>query len=153
MLVAGDASNVELAWLLSSPGHLMSSFRSEWPFPPPHVFASPTPFSVSLLISLPYRHLLTQMPRGNLEVAAPRALTLASARLLMDRCVCKFFCNVLFIIVCIPLSRKYGAAMELLRKHRIDLNFLWDHDPAALSSWIHVAASQALALLTLSFCL
>jgi hypothetical protein len=63
------------------------------------------------------------MPRGNLEAIAPRALVLASARKLLDR-------------------RLYGATMELLRKHRVDLNILWDHDPNALNAYMETAVQQ-----------
>lgn len=50
------------------------------------------------------------MPRGNLECIHPRALVLSIAKRQLD-------------------SLEYGAAMELLRKHRISLNLFVDHDP------------------------
>ena len=50
------------------------------------------------------------MPRGNLECIHPRALVLSIAKRHLD-------------------SLEFGAAMELLRKHRISLNLFVDHDP------------------------
>lgn len=53
-----------------------------------------------------------QMPRGNLEGVCPRVLGLAVCRRLMD-------------------DQEYGQAVELMRRHRIDMNLLVDHDPAS----------------------
>ncbi|CAG8606102.1 2620_t:CDS:2, partial [Scutellospora calospora] len=54
--------------------------------------------------------LILQMPRGNLETIYPRALVLASVRDFLD----KF---------------DYLSAYKACRKHRIDLNILYDHKP------------------------
>jgi elongator complex protein 1 len=51
-----------------------------------------------------------QMPRGNLECIQPRPLTLHVATVYLD-------------------SGQYGAAFQLLRKQRINLNLLCDHQP------------------------
>jgi len=51
-----------------------------------------------------------QMPRGNLECIQPRPLTLHVATVLLD-------------------AGHYAAAFQLLRKQRINLNLLCDHQP------------------------
>ena len=51
-----------------------------------------------------------QMPRGNLEVIHPRPLALHILKKLLDEC-------------------KYKDAMTILRKQRINLNVIVDHDP------------------------
>jgi elongator complex protein 1 len=51
-----------------------------------------------------------QMPRGNLEVVHPRALSLYIVKKLLD-------------------NLKYREAMEILRKQRINLNLIVDHNP------------------------
>jgi hypothetical protein len=53
---------------------------------------------------------ILQMPRGNLECIQPRPLTLHVATVYLD-------------------SGQYGAAFQLLRKQRINLNLLCDHQP------------------------
>ena len=55
-------------------------------------------------------HTVLQMPRGNLEVVHPRALSLYIVKKLLD-------------------SLKYREAMEILRKQRINLNLIVDHNP------------------------
>lgn len=50
------------------------------------------------------------MPRGNLEVIYPRVLCLATLRQLLDKLL-------------------YKEAILLARKHRIDMNVLYDHSP------------------------
>ena len=55
-----------------------------------------------------------QAARGNLETLAPRAIVLAQARVLLD-------------------GLEYGRALELLRLHRVDLNLLFDHNPACFT--------------------
>ncbi|KAK2177216.1 hypothetical protein NP493_613g03011 [Ridgeia piscesae] len=52
-----------------------------------------------------------QMPRGNLEVIHPRALVLASVKHCLDQL-------------------KFADAFVLMRKHRINMNLLHDHNPA-----------------------
>lgn len=64
-----------------------------------------------------------QMPRGNLETIAPRALVLASARELLS-------------------CRAYSRALELLRRHRVDLNFIVDFDPDAFRENVAQFVSQ-----------
>ena len=51
-----------------------------------------------------------QMPRGNLEVVHPRALSIYIVKKLLD-------------------SLKYREAMDILRKQRINLNLIVDHNP------------------------
>jgi len=53
---------------------------------------------------------ILQMPRGNLEGIHPRGLVLAAAGAHID-------------------GGRYEAAMEELRRHRVNLNVLVDHDP------------------------
>ncbi|KAJ3091877.1 hypothetical protein HK102_012927 [Quaeritorhiza haematococci] len=55
--------------------------------------------------------LVLQMPRGNLETICPRALVLSVVRDSLDRL-------------------DYRTAFVLCRKHRIDMNLLYDHKPA-----------------------
>lgn len=52
-----------------------------------------------------------QMPRGNLEIIDPRALVLHLTRKLLSQ-------------------TEYLDAFTLMRKHRIDLNLIYDHNPA-----------------------
>ena len=54
--------------------------------------------------------LVLQMPRGNLETVSPRALVLSSVRRHLDR---------------VEFKRAFG----LMRKHRINLNLMYDHNP------------------------
>lgn len=55
--------------------------------------------------------LVLQMPRGNLEAIHPRALVLATVRRKLDKC-------------------EFGSAFSIMKKHRINLNLLYDHNPA-----------------------
>ncbi|KAI9298608.1 IkappaB kinase complex, IKAP component [Neoconidiobolus thromboides FSU 785] len=57
--------------------------------------------------------LILQMPRGNLETINPRALVLASVRESLQ-------------------SKSYSNAFIQCRKHRIDLNVLFDENPTSL---------------------
>ena len=52
-----------------------------------------------------------QMPRGSLEVIHPRSLTLKIVVRLLD-------------------NHRYGEAMEILRRQRINQNIVIDNDPA-----------------------
>lgn len=54
--------------------------------------------------------LVLQMPRGNLETVHPRALVLSAVRKALDRV-------------------QFKEAMILMRKHRINLNLIFDHNP------------------------
>ena len=53
---------------------------------------------------------ILQMPRGNLEVIHPRALAIHILQKLLDDC-------------------EYAKAMDILRRQRINLNLLVDHNP------------------------
>ena len=55
-----------------------------------------------------------QMPRGNLETVYPRALVLSSVRRHLDQ-------------------RCYGDAFVTMRKHRINLNLIYDHNPEVIN--------------------
>jgi elongator complex protein 1 len=57
--------------------------------------------------------LVLQMPRGNLETIFPRPLVLSSVRRHLDRCC-------------------YGDAFITMRKHRINLNLIYDHNPTVI---------------------
>ena len=75
--------------------------------------------------------LLMQMPRGNTESVVPRALTLCSIRRCLDAR---------------PIPA-FGTALELARKHRVDMNVLYDHNPHAFAneSWMGAAVRQIAA--------
>ncbi|GAA5885604.1 hypothetical protein JCM16303_001478 [Sporobolomyces ruberrimus] len=59
--------------------------------------------------------LVLQMPRGNLEIICPRPLVLRVVRDFLD-------------------LQRFRSAFLLCRKHRIDLNLLYDHNPSFLTS-------------------
>ncbi|CAO3564635.1 unnamed protein product [Mortierella alpina] len=64
-----------------------------------------------IVLALPYSvNLVLQMPRGNLETVAPRAMVLSVTRDALDKC-------------------DFRTAFVTCRKHRIDLNILYDHNP------------------------
>ncbi|XP_013379508.1 elongator complex protein 1 [Lingula anatina] len=54
--------------------------------------------------------LILQMPRGNLETIHPRALLLSAIRKYLDRL-------------------EFKLAIELMMKHRINMNLIYDHNP------------------------
>ena len=54
--------------------------------------------------------LVLQMPRGNLETIHPRALVIAAIRKSLD-------------------ALQYSAAFSIMRRHRIDMNLIVDHNP------------------------
>ena len=58
----------------------------------------------------PDTKVILQMPRGNLEVIHPRALSLHIVKSLIDEC-------------------KFKLAMEIFRRQRINQNLIVDHDP------------------------
>uniref|UniRef100_A0A1I7XI19 Dolichyl-diphosphooligosaccharide--protein glycosyltransferase subunit KCP2 n=1 Tax=Heterorhabditis bacteriophora TaxID=37862 RepID=A0A1I7XI19_HETBA len=60
--------------------------------------------------SLVESNVVMQMPRGNLEVIYPRPFIIRNLKYLMD-------------------SQQYIEALKIMKKHRIDMNFLVDHDP------------------------
>ncbi len=55
---------------------------------------------------------LLQMPRGNLEAIHPRTLLISKLKADIN-------------------CRNYATAIEAMRKHRINMNILFDHDPEA----------------------
>ncbi|KAG0241352.1 IKI3 family-domain-containing protein [Mortierella sp. GBAus27b] len=64
-----------------------------------------------IVLAIPYSvNLVLQMPRGNLETVAPRAMVLSVTRDALDKC-------------------DFKTAFVTCRKHRIDLNILYDHNP------------------------
>ncbi|KAI0061864.1 IkappaB kinase complex, IKAP component [Artomyces pyxidatus] len=67
--------------------------------------------------------LVLQMPRGNLETINPRPMVMKVVRRDID-------------------ALRYGKAFLACRKHRIDLNVLFDHDPALFRSNLHLFIEQ-----------
>ncbi|EDV26443.1 uncharacterized protein TRIADDRAFT_22184, partial [Trichoplax adhaerens] len=67
--------------------------------------------------------LVFQMPRGNLEAIHPRALLLHSVRRLLDKL-------------------NFGEAFLLMRKHRINSNLLYDHNPKGFMENIDIFIRQ-----------
>ncbi|KAG0000493.1 hypothetical protein BGZ65_004319, partial [Modicella reniformis] len=68
-----------------------------------------------IVLAVPYSvNLILQMPRGNLETVAPRAMVLSVTRDALDK-------------------RDFKTAFVTCRKHRIDLNILYDHNPKAFT--------------------
>lgn len=57
--------------------------------------------------------LILQMPRGNLETVFPRALVLSEVRRNLD-------------------SLEFGVAFRFMRKHRLNLNLLYDNNPQVM---------------------
>ncbi|XP_075929206.1 elongator complex protein 1 isoform X2 [Petromyzon marinus] len=68
--------------------------------------------------------LVLQMPRGNLETIQPRALLLSQVRKWLD-------------------SLKFKEAFECMKKQRINLNLLYDHNPKAFMDNIGEFLTQA----------
>ena len=66
---------------------------------------------------------ILQMPRGNLEVIHPRALAIHILKQFLDTC-------------------QYSKAMEMLRKQRINLNLLVDHNPQLFMKNINAFLEQ-----------
>eukprot|EP01133_Synstelium_polycarpum_P003655 gene3655-4201_t len=66
---------------------------------------------------------ILQMPRGNLEAIAPRSLALSTIRELLG-------------------AHEYGQAFGLMRRNRIDMNFLYDHNPSDFMSHIDLFVEQ-----------
>ncbi|KAJ3272885.1 hypothetical protein HDV01_005208 [Terramyces sp. JEL0728] len=63
-----------------------------------------------IVLTIPFHtHLVLQMPRGNLETIAPRALVLSSVRSAIE-------------------AKDYRSAFISCRRNRIDMNILIDHD-------------------------
>lgn len=76
------------------------------------VTAMPTSLSVVL-----------QMPRGNLETVFPRAMVLAGIRKLID-------------------EKNYRKAFTHCRTQRVDMNILYDHNPAQFLSNVALFIDQ-----------
>ncbi|KAK9712591.1 putative elongator complex protein 1 [Basidiobolus ranarum] len=67
--------------------------------------------------------LVLQMPRGNLETVYPRAMVLSAVRESLDRL-------------------DYRSAFVDCRKHRLDLNILYDHSPDAFMENVALLVTQ-----------
>ncbi|SPO43490.1 related to IKI3 - Subunit of RNA polymerase II elongator histone acetyltransferase complex [Moesziomyces antarcticus] len=67
--------------------------------------------------------LVLQMPRGNLETIYPRPLVLEVVRRSID-------------------AHRYGAAFRICRTHRLDVNILYDHDPAGFMANVATFVQQ-----------
>jgi elongator complex protein 1 len=67
--------------------------------------------------------LVLQMPRGNLETIYPRAMVLAGVRRLID-------------------ESDYGTAFATCRTQRVDMNILYDHQPAQLLANVDLFLDQ-----------
>ena len=79
-------------------------------------FAPPRPVErgAKLVCSVPGdSRVVVQQPRGNLEAFEPRPLVLSRARQLIDD----------------PQGGKYLECLQLLRRQKVDLNFLVDYNP------------------------
>ncbi|EGG24079.1 elongation protein 1 [Cavenderia fasciculata] len=66
---------------------------------------------------------ILQMPRGNLEAIAPRSLTLSTIREMLD-------------------AHQYGKAFATMRRNRIDMNFIYDHNPQDFLKHIDIFIDQ-----------
>ncbi|XP_060570172.1 putative elongator complex protein 1 [Ruditapes philippinarum] len=71
--------------------------------------------------------LILQMPRGNLETIHPRALVLTAVRKHLDRL-------------------QYVEAFTIMRKHRINMNLLYDHNPEMFLQNIKLFVQQIAAV-------
>jgi elongator complex protein 1 len=67
--------------------------------------------------------LILQMPRGNLETIYPRAMVVAGIRELID-------------------AKNYGTAFAYCRTQRVDMNILYDHQPAQFLSNVDLFLGQ-----------
>ncbi|XP_065836923.1 elongator complex protein 1-like isoform X2 [Oscarella lobularis] len=67
--------------------------------------------------------LVFQMPRGNLETIHPRPLVLSAVRKYLD-------------------SLEFGKAFQMMKKHRINMNLIYDHNPESFSKNVDVFVSQ-----------
>ncbi len=67
--------------------------------------------------------LVLQMPRGNLETIYPRPLVLEVVRRSID-------------------AHRYGAAFRICRTHRLDVNILYDHNPAGFMANVATFVQQ-----------
>lgn len=66
---------------------------------------------------------ILQMPRGNLELIQPRVLVISELVQLID-------------------ELKYGAAFEVMKRHRIDMNLLCDYRPTQFTANIGTLVNQ-----------
>ncbi|KAI1321045.1 hypothetical protein EDD11_008626 [Mortierella claussenii] len=77
-----------------------------------------------IVLALPFSvNLVLQMPRGNLETVAPRAMVLSVTRDALDKI-------------------DFRTAFITCRKHRIDLNILYDHNPKVFMENVAVFVKQ-----------
>ncbi|KAJ3255625.1 hypothetical protein HK103_006150 [Boothiomyces macroporosus] len=77
-----------------------------------------------IVLTIPFHtHLVLQMPRGNLETIAPRALVLSSVRSSIE-------------------MKDYKTAFISCRRNRIDMNILVDHDVHQFISYIDEIVRQ-----------
>ncbi len=103
---------------LASLGHIVDDIESnllagEAASQPMFTFSAPRPVERGArLVGSPLNSALTilQIPRGNLEGCEPRPLVLMKSRILLDQ-------------------KKYLDCLLLLRRQRVDLNLLIDHNP------------------------
>ena len=64
------------------------------------------------MVAVPFdTKVILQMPRGNLEAIHPRPLALAAVKKMLGR-------------------SDFKGAILMMKRHRIDMNLLYDHDPA-----------------------
>jgi elongator complex protein 1 len=77
------------------------------------------------------------MPRGNLEAIVPRILLLDTLRALLDRYTCH--ASMFILMTC---RHDYKTALLMMRKHRIDMNLLYDHNPAAFLEHLESFVTQ-----------
>lgn len=85
-----------------------------------HIYKRKIERGAKLVIAVPNdTRTIFQMPRGNLEAIQPRPLSLKIIGQYLDSC-------------------KYHEAFDLMRKQRINLNLLNDHDPAKFEKSIDI---------------
>ncbi|CAL8080638.1 unnamed protein product [Calicophoron daubneyi] len=117
-LLDSSACIMELACRLSIPSELQSSDSAaprSWyndylhPIETEAVIISASSIDTKVIL---------QMPRGNLEEVHPRALVLTRLSGLLD-------------------SLGYYEAMHMMRRHRVNLNLLYDHNPSLFKQNVH----------------
>ena len=86
--------------------------------------------------------LVLQMPRGNLETVFPRPLVLKIVRQDLSSYVVSSPFHCARLTKSSSNRFRYRAAFLACRRHRIDLNILYDHDPAAFREHLADFVSQ-----------
>lgn len=77
---------------------------------------------------------LLQMPRGNLELIHPRTLLISKLKAEIDAYDISTlyhknrFDKLIYFILFLK-RHKYLTAVETMRKHRVNMNLLYDHSP------------------------